>query len=277
MGRNGAQIYNIITIVFLVLTALVLTGVIITAASPAPESGPIQLGELPPVIQLPTVTPSNTPTSTLRPTITFTPSNTMTATATFTETQTQAPSATISDTPGPSLTPSNTPTPSVSPTPLPSATPSAPTPTLTPSQSPFFFQLSGDIFLGPNTVNSAGCAWQGIGGSVINQDGSEATRTYQIHVFGGGIDRIVLTASNSFYGANSGWEVVLTNVINGQTYFVQLESAAGSPLSDQIQVTFPNDCNANLAIIRFQQVQPLPGEQSQVAPTPPGGNAPPGS
>ena len=277
MGRNNAQIYNIITIVFLVLTALVAVVVAITAISPTPEPEVVELPPLPPVVQLPTLTATNTATNTPRPTITFTPSNTMTPTATFTETQTQAPTSTITDTPGPSLTPSDTPTASISPTPLPSATPSAPTPTLTPSQSPFFFQLSGDIFLGPNTVNSAGCAWQGIGGSVINQDGSEATRTYQIHVFGGGIDRVVLTASNSFYGANSGWEVVLTNVINGQTYFVQLESAAGAALSDQIQVTFPNDCNANLAILRFQQIQPLPGEQSQVSPTAPGGEAPPGS
>lgn len=277
MGRNATQIYNLLSVIFLTLSAIVVVVVVIVAISPAPEPAPIELGQLPEPIVLPSLTPSFTPTNTLPPTITSTPTNTLTPTNTPTETASQAPSPTITDTPGPSLTPSDTPTPSVSPTAQPTATPSAPTPTFTPTTSPFFFEVSGDVFLGPNTVNSAGCNWQGVGGSVINLDGTEATTQYQIRVFGAGIDRTILSASNSFYGATSGWEIVIANTITSQTYNVRIESAIGTPLSEDVQLTFPGDCNANLAIVRFQQFQPLPGQvqQQQVAPPGDAGSGPP--
>lgn len=277
MGRSNAQFYNVLSLIFLGLTAIVLIVVIVVASGDAPEDAPIELGELPVRQELPTVTPSFTATVTPIPSATFTATNTPTPTNTPSETASLAPTPTITDTPGPSLTPSNTPTASVSPTPQPTATPSAPTPTPTTTTSPFFFNVSGDIFLGPNTVNSAGCNWQGIGGSVINIDGSEATTQYQIRVFGAGIDRTILTGTNSFYGATSGWEVVIGNTITPQTYIVRIESAVGTPLSEDVQVTYPGDCNANLAIVRFQQFQPLPGQtQSQTAPSGDTGSGPPG-
>lgn len=263
MGRSAVQFYNLLSLIFLGLSVAIILVVIVVAASPGPEAEPVVVGELPERLNLPTVTASFTATITPIPSFTPTATNTFTPTNTPTETASQAPTPTITDTPGPSLTPSNTPTASVSPTPQPTATPSAPTPTPTTTASPFFFQVSGDIFLGPNTVNSAGCNWQGVGGSVINLDGSEATTQYQIRVFGAGIDRTILTGTNSFYGATSGWEVVIGNGISPQTYIVRVESAIGTPLSEDIQITYPGDCNANLAIVRFQQFQPLPGQVQQ--------------
>lgn len=255
MNRNTANIYNGISILFLTLTALVVIFVISGLTGPADDSEAVVV--LPTGLVLPTVTPSFTPTETPTQTVTPTPTDTPTPTTTPTATITLAPSATITETPGPSPTPSDTPTPEVSLTPSPTETSSFPTMTFTPTTSPFFFELSGEVFFGPNGVNSAGCAWQGVGGSIIALDGSEATTIYQVRVFGGGIERVVQTGSNSLYGLNSGWEVPIGTQINTQTYFIRLETTVGTPLSENVQVTFPGDCNGNSAIVRFAQTQPF--------------------
>lgn len=254
MGRNSAGIYNGISIIFLVLTLIVAVFVIMRLLGPGPED-PDLLADVPTPFILPTLTPSNTPTETPIPTATNTPTETSTPTDVPSETPTFTPSPTLSPTPGPTLTPSDTPTPSVSPTPLPTNTPIGPTATFTPTDSPYFFQLRDEVFFGPNTVNTAGCAWQGIGGSVLGLDGQESSRQLQVRVFGENIDRVVATGSNSLYGQFSGWEVPVDNQINGRIYFVRLESAAGTQLSPDVQVDFPSDCNANSAIVRFIQVR----------------------
>lgn len=256
---NSARVYNGISIVFLALTAFITIFVVVSLLGPAPEDEEtFDLSLLPQLIQLPTQTPSNTPTATLTPTRTPTPTDTPTPSITPTETPTLAPSATITETPGPTETPSNTPTPSISPTPTATDTPTGPTMTFTPSAVPYYFDISGQVFFSANGVNSAGCAWQGIGGNVVGLDGLEVTQSFQIRVFGhNGFEQITQTGSNTLYGGVSGWGVTVANAIAPTTYYVRLETTFNTPLSPDIQVTFPGDCNGNSAIVRIAQTQPF--------------------
>jgi hypothetical protein len=252
MGQGNARIFNFISLIFLALTIIVIIAVALRVAGPAVT--PQTVGELPTPFILPTLTPSNTAPPTLPPTFTSTPTNTQTPTDTLSPTPTITTSATITETPRATDTPSLTPTPSISPSPTPTETPTGPTPTLAPTVSPFLFDLrEGQIIFTTNFANSAGCAWQGIGGQVLDQAGA-AFNGLRLHIFGGEIDRRVDSGSNSLYGPG-GWEQPIDNKINPNTYYVELESQAGTVISPRITVTFPSDCTKNLALVNFVQVR----------------------
>ena len=106
-------------------------------------------------------------------------------------------------------------------------------------------------------MNSAGCAWQGIGGSVLGLDGQEITSIYQIRVYGAGFDGVAQTGSNSLYGQLSGWEIPIDTTVSPRSYLIQVESRYNVPLSQAYAVTFPGDCNSNLAIARFIQTSQI--------------------
>ncbi|MFW5771972.1 MAG: hypothetical protein ACOCZH_01525 [Phototrophicaceae bacterium] len=257
-----AAIFNTLSLIFVVGTVAIIVFVAVQLASPADDD--TQTVALPTSMGLPTETPTNTPTETLTPTLTLTPTDTVTPSLTPTEAPTVTPSATITSTPGPTETPSLTPTPADTATPTGTPTPEGPTLTFTPTDSPFLFEQRESVIIGPNNVNALGCAWQGIGGSVLGLDGNELDRQFRVRVFSqsGDFERVVTTGDNSLYGPLSGWEVTVSNTINDQTYFVRLESLVGDrvALSPDVQVTFPQDCNANAAIVRFIQVRPF-GQQ----------------
>lgn len=266
-GEGSSRIYNIISLVFLILTVLVLVFVITTLASPPPDDDGTDVGAVATLVVLPSFTPTPTPTITSTPTITPIPTFTPTFTTTPSATNTLAPTPTITDTPGPTLTPSDTPTPSAEPTITATPTPTGPTPTRTATLNPFLFDVVGEVFIGPNQGNTAGCAWQGVGGSVLDLNGAEIASQYQVRVLGNGLDRSVLTGTNSAYGTVSGWEIALNNTIAPQTVFVRLETIAGTQVSREVQVDFVGACEANAAIIRFQQTRPF---GPPTAPTVPG-------
>lgn len=252
MGRNS---YNIVSIVFLVLSLLWVGFVVVRLLGPAPVA---QVAAVPTEVVIPTETPSNTPRPTLPATFTPTPTETNTPTITPTGTNTPAPTSTITDTPGPTLTPSATFTPSISPTFTPTITPTGPTETFTPTVVPFLYDLrDGQVIYTANTFNSAGCAWEGIGGQVFKFDGTEqdGASGLQVHVFGGAVDNRVPVGSNTIYGL-SGWELKVDDKINNVTYFVELESSVGTVISPRIQIDFPSDCQRNVAIIRFIKTRP---------------------
>lgn len=255
MGQGSSRIYNLISLIFLVLTIVVIVLVIMRMFGP-PSASPEIAASVPTAFVLPSLTPSNTPTNTLPPTFTQTPTETSTPTETPPPTATLAPSSTITETLGPTDTPSVTPTPSTSPTPSPTATPTGPTDTPVPTLSPFLYGLRDDqVIFTQNFANTAGCAWQGVGGQVFDIN-STAVNGMQIHIFGPDIgDRFVTSGSNSLYGAG-GWEQPVDNKINGNTYYVELLSPGGTPISERIQVTFPTDCTRNLALVNFVQVRP---------------------
>jgi hypothetical protein len=104
-----------------------------------------------------------------------------------------------------------------------------------------------------------GCAWQGIGGKLLNNQGFEYTPgvgIVQVRVFTTGFEVVTQIGTNSFYGAISGWEVRVADVTNTNTYFVRLESiATGTALSQDVQVTFSGLCTANSAVVDFQSTR----------------------
>lgn len=254
---TSARIFDLISIicVLLALVSMVVIGVLLVL--PPAEPG-IDVAALPTLVPTRTPTPTETPgPPTLPPTFTPTPSDTPTPTETPTDLPTVPPTATITDTPGPTLTPSETFTPSVSPTFTPSLTPTGPTPTLQPTISPYPFGLRDSVRFTNNFANTQGCAWQGMGGQVLGIGGAELTGSFQVRVFNNEIDRVVNIGSNSMYGPISGWEVPVDTTINNRTYFVQLETVNGVQISPRIEVTFPQDCNQNAAIITFIQIRPL--------------------
>lgn len=253
MGEGKGTIYNVISLVFLLLTILTIVFVIMKMAGP-PAERPQAAVTLPTSVVLPTLTPTPIPTTGLPPTFTFTPTDTLTPTNTETPAPTATVSPTITDTPAPTETPTITPTPSISPTPLPTETPTGPTETLAPTQNPYLFELrQGQVILTQNFANTAGCAWQGLGGQVFNTEGTPLNGL-KIHVFGTNFDRTVDSGSNSLYGPG-GWEVPVDNKINAQTYYVELLSPGGTVVSARIQVTFPSDCARNVALVNFIQTR----------------------
>lgn len=271
MGQGSARIYNFISLFFLLLAAVVLVYVVARLAGPA-AAAPTPVVNLPTAAVLPTETPTHTATNTQIPTWTFTPSPTETATST------DAPTWTPSNTPPPSatftltFTPSETPTvepsatitdtlvptqaPLVTDTPVPTEAPNfTPQPT-EPPPSPYPFDWKdGQVIYTTNFANTAGCAWQGIGGQVFDLNDQPLTQI-RVHVFGSGIDTYAVSGSNTLYGI-SGWEIPVSNTVNGNSYLVELQTAQGTIISQQVAVTFTGDCSRNLALVNFEQTRPF--------------------
>ena len=261
-GRNRA--FNLITVLFLLLTVtcLVLTVIFAMGIAPVPLVG-ARPPAIPQVAGIPSPTITYTP---VPPTWTLTPTKTPTASSTPTASPSVTPSLTITSTPGPSETPSITPTPTESATATvtetftPTVTPTGPTPTFTPTVSPFPFILRGGVVFTANFANTAGCAWQGVGGQVFGI-ANEPLLGYQVRVTGpglgeGGAGVIVGTGSNTLYGT-SGWEVFVSGQTNNNTYFVELISPSGTTVSPAVQVSFPNNCAQNLGLVNFEQTRPF--------------------
>lgn len=285
MGQGRAQIYNIVSILFFVLSIGAI--VLVAARMSAPPLPPTQIAlAVPTSAVLPTPTLTHTYTLTYTPTFTETPSPTITATITPSETWTIIPSltASLTFTVGPTSTPEPpTPTPSdtLPPTagPSPTITPSltitntlvvtptdilsptatvnsfVPQPTVPPG-SPFPFNLrDNQVIYTANFANTAGCAWQGVGGQVFDQSGQPLLQA-RVHVFGVGVDVFTTSGSNTLYGL-SGWEVPLNTALTSQSYIVELQSPQGTIISPQITVTFTPDCAKNLALVSFEQTRPF--------------------
>jgi hypothetical protein len=255
MGSGQARIFNLLSIVFLALTLGELVVFAILLGQPIEEEA-LDVSLIPTDVVLPTLTPSFTPTTT--PTSTFTPFPTFTISPTPSPTAsiTTQPTATITNTPAPSLTASNTPTLSIAPTEAASSTPAGPTATFTATSSPYLFEVNGQPFLGANVVNTTGCAWQGIGGSVVDQTGMEVQRPFQVRVYSSGFERIVPLGNATYYAPLTGWEVVIspTGPVPG-IYFAELQSGSGQPISAPVEINFPGTCEANSAIVVFRQIR----------------------
>lgn len=251
MERGNEQFYNLITVLFGILSVLAIGFFALQLSAPPPQPSPEELAQIPTVAVLPTntatltPTPSNTPRPTLPPTFTFTPTASPTLTATIT------PTATITDTPTITFTPAATDTPTITPTA--SDTP-GPSPTPLPTVSPYLFGVERPVQLSTNR-NVTGCNWQGIGGNVTGLDGQPYSITLQVHTFNQSLDLTRPTGSNSLYGPVSGYEIRLLDVPTTQTVFVQLESVNGVQISERIEVRFPGNCNENLATVNFVQLR----------------------
>jgi hypothetical protein len=254
-------IYNLISLLGVVGTIVVIIGTAVLVITPTEEERALA-NTLPTAVAFPTDLPTATPTitntpgpPTFPPTFTPTPTFTFTPSPTFTETPTITLSPTITSTPRDTDTPTVTYTPSASPTVTPSPTPTGPSPTFSPSPNPFPFLLREDIAFAPNSFNTLGCNWQGVGGQVVDVNGNPFTSSLQVHVFDaeGTIDRIVRVGSSTLVNSQASWEVTVDNKVNNRTYFVELQTTIGTTVSVTYNFTFPQDCNRNAAIVNFRQ------------------------
>ena len=277
MGQGRARVFNLLTLIILIATAVFAVWVLLRMTQPPAASTETQI-VVPTMQQLPTVTATNTPTNTPLPTFTSSPTAVPpTIPPTNTPTFTPVP---IVPTVAPSLTPIPTETPitptstgTLTPTVPPSAT-TVPSATITatsdattgpqitqqatvPPPSPFPFSLKdGQVIFTQNFANAAGCAWQGIGGQVFDVDNLPFTQV-KVHVFGSGLDTYAQAGTNSLYGP-SGWEIAVGSNLAGNTYQVELQSLNGTIISQPVTVAFmANDCARNLALVNFAATRPF--------------------
>jgi hypothetical protein len=187
------------------------------------------------------------------PTATITPIQ-MEATWTPMPTVYVSPTATLL----PSITPPATNTPPnltpVTDTPEPTGTP---TPTRTP-KAPFSAASVNSIesVIIPHLLN-VGCDWQGVGGTVDDQNGSPIIGIVVRlagRLDGKSIELTTVSGVSPEYG-KSGFEFVLsdTPVDSRDTLYVQLLDQAGLPLSDKIYFDTFSDCEKNLVLVRFKK------------------------
>ncbi len=118
------------------------------------------------------------------------------------------------------------------------------------------FSLQGDILLTSNP--NQGCNWQGFAGQVFNMENKPTgANILQVHVFNASVDLIEHVGNDANFGADSGWSLKVADAINGERYFVRLETVNGEQLSALIDVIFTANCQQNLATVNFQQILPL--------------------
>ncbi len=256
-GGCAVSIFNILAVMFVVVTFLLMVLVIYAVVVPdnpivaalgldfnrEPEPLPTAI----PAAVVPTLTATREPGVELPPTSTPPPSE---------NTVTSAPLGTLR----PSLTPSVTPTfppptPTRTPTPTPTATPSpGPSPTVTNTRSPFPFtkDLESPRYL-QNYANNAGCNWLGIAGEVFDLEGNPvASGAYQVHIWDSGIDARVPVGGALAYGP-SGYEQFLFDSPRVQDHNIQLETSSGTAVSQVYRVQTRASCNQNLLYFVFVQ------------------------
>jgi hypothetical protein len=254
------DINNIITGLLIVLMIVVIAGggyFIYTQ-----QNTPVDTAGLPTVAFVPTITPL--PPTVDRPTLppTFTPIPSITPTvptATPRPSLTPVPSVTptITDTPPATATPeqSDTPTPTLTFTP--SETSSIPSATPTATRSPFPFAVrGGQAVFTQNVYNSQGCAFQAVSGQVLSEQGAGLNNIVVFVTEPGGAERAATSGTASAYGPG-GYEIPVDDQINNRTYIVQLRTQSGIELSEPYALTFPSNCDQNIALIYWSQTRPF--------------------
>ena len=281
MSQARIWVFNLLTLLFLFLTAgaiFLVVGIALDSIEPpilAPEPSATPLRSIlddpdyvTPLVIVPTFTPSQTPLATATPTASPTLAPSITPTP-LPPTVTALPSATL--TAGPTLTPSITPTrtpapPTLTRTPTPTHTPTftltftpsptgpPPSPTRTLAPYPFILQ-EGTPLLRDNFGNNAGCEWQGMAGTTVNELG-EPVSGVQVRLSGDSIpDRTTISGSNSAYGP-AGWEIILDDAPENLSFTVTLWSGEVQ-ISPPVTVTFPGSCERNLALVNFVLTRPI--------------------
>ncbi len=260
--RSGCLSPNAITLIFLVLTGLVIIYVAILLANPYVPINPFPPRTPLPVYVVATADP-NRPTDTPPPTKLPETPRLSTAAPTIT------PTPTATSSPLPTATQII-----ASPPRLPSATPVLPTPTLisgggaaaavegvftpppsgdpaqyTPSAFPFTVYEDAVTYIA--NPNDQGCRWASIAGSATDLEGQPISGL-AVHVVGEGIDEIRFTGTALTYGPG-GFEIFLNGAPLQGEYVVQLLSQTGSPISEEFTVETSPVCEENVAIVNFVQ------------------------
>lgn len=176
---------------------------------------------------------------------TATPVPTLPATWTPTPVQEYQPVATrAADTPVPTRTPLASRTPTRSP--------------LLPTKPPFKFSPVSPPVLTSDPYGAACGNWGGVGGQVLDIDGSPLKGT-TIVGWGGPVaeqeKKVFVSGSdariNKFYTAESAYELYIGAPGDFDFYVVVYE--AGRPVSPVVKITMVNDCTRDLAQLNFQR------------------------
>jgi len=218
MPNTRARLFNMLSLVFLALTALmcVVFAALFFAAPPSAALVTLTPGptDTPPIAPTPskTLRPTNTPTTTPSPS--FTPSATTVVTGTA-----------ATPTPGPSLTPS-------------------------PTRSPFNYVARVEY-----QRSIYGLNWAGVAGLVYGLDRRHQTNIL-VRAWGdaplGEAGQETASGLALQYGV-SGFEFTLGSAPVTGAWNVQLMGDDGSPLSDVIAIEMNSDPRFNLAYIIFEQ------------------------
>lgn len=151
-----------------------------------------------------------------------------------------------------------------------------PTSTLVPTETPFVLNPSatptgragGSFAFGlqspqPIAIQNVthpelGCNWMGVGGQVFDFTGAPVTQ--MVIQLGGSIqgipfDMVTLTATALQYGPG-GYEFTLADgpLPSTRTLYVQILDQAGQPLSDKVFFDTFSECERNLILINFTQL-----------------------
>jgi hypothetical protein len=158
--------------------------------------------------------------------------------------------------PSPTEPPTNTPRPTV-PTRTPRPTialtlPPTVTSTPTATRYPYPFKLSEDGVVFQPYFFSSTCAWLGIAGEVVDQQG-EPVNGISVVLNGGGFQNVVTQSGSRPDYAPSGWEHFLDGQVKEGVFTIQLWHN-GQPVSESVEVRTKKDCRANLAYLVFQIV-----------------------
>lgn len=233
--KPRVELWDILSILVLIATACMGAYFLIIFINPN-----LPLNPLPPN----PFDPNASPTATITP-IQLEPTWTPTI-VNLTETPTLLPTITLQ----PSATPLSLTPPSK--TPKPTRTPTAPF-------SATVNVLQSDITI-PH-LQSFGCNWQGVGGSVVDMNNSDviglAVRLVGT-LNGKSINLTTVSGVSPDYG-RSGFEFMLGTVpvrSNGTLYLQLLDTSgvqAGLPLSDNVYIDTFNDCKKNLVLVRYKK------------------------
>ena len=236
-SRPPMQIWDMLSILVLVITACLAGYFALVIFNPDSQFNFLQPGSELFAPQSPTETPAPIklePTWTASPTLVLTPSNTPRPTFT----------AIFTDTPFSLVPPTKTPKPTN--TAKPTSTPKAP-----------FTAISTTTVASTVIHPELGCNWAGIGGTVVDTNGSQIFGTVVVlrgFLNGKSVDLTTVSGVTPEYG-QSGFEFYLgdTPVSSTKTLYIQLVDQSNVPLSDKVELTTYNDCAKNLVIVRFKQ------------------------
>lgn len=172
-----------------------------------------------------------------------TPVVTETPTATLAPLPSATPESTSTFTPAATLPPTNTPTPAAPP-------------------KPYALQPGAMITLPAFTHADAGCAWMGLAGQVIGEDG-QPVKNLVISVSavqnGVPVEWMGYTGLATAYGPG-GFEIQLGNQVAAMELTIQLFDLDGEMLSEPFTFTTSADCQQNLTLINFspnRNLQPV--------------------
>ncbi len=275
MSPNRSTLYDVITLLFVILTVGLVAILVLIINDPQTTLNPFPPPTVPPLVNLPTLTPSATVTPTATPsgtpTITLTPTHTAlppSATATHTATPTDTPTITPTQVlAGVDPQPQNTPVPppptvfvplddgsgNTVPGGEPTAAPvTTAAPLDAPTRSPFPFTVN-EVSYEPNP-GEQGCQWLSVAGTVTGLLG-EPLGGLAIQIDGENFRQVQFSGSAARWGVG-GFEFAVGAAPRTATYTLQVKSPTGGLLSDTVEVQTGNTCDSTVTFVEFVQNYP---------------------